>query len=144
MDVNVFVPFSQAAGIVDALAALGLSPERPAAEWAPMAGVRLVGPDEPALLDLFFSLDEHYDEIARRVRRFPFGMERRTLPFLSAEDLTLFKLSFGRDKDWVDVRRLAAAMPEIDVDYVERQLIALRGPTMYPRIARLRRLIREQ
>ena len=26
----------------------------------------------------------------------------------------------------------------LDVDYIERQLIELRGPTMYPRLARLR------
>ena len=41
------------------------------------------------MLDLFFSLHERYDDIARRIRRFPFGSDGRELPFLSAEDLAL-------------------------------------------------------
>ena len=96
------------------------------------------------MLDLFFSLDERYDEIAGRVRRFPFGSGSLEFPFLSAEDLVVFKLSFGRDKDWVDLRRIAAGHAELDVDYVERQLIGLRGPTMYPRLARLSRIARQE
>ena len=142
VDVNVFVAFASASEIVSSFAALGYAPERPAEDWVPIAGVRLVRAGEPPMLDLFFSLDERYDDIARRVRRFPFGSEGSELPFLSAEDLALFKLSFGRDKDWVDLRRLAAAHPELDIEYIEHQLIGLRGPTMYPRLARLRRLTR--
>ena len=61
---------------------------------------------------------------------------------MSAEDVVLFKLSFGRDKDWVDLRAIALARPDVDVAYVERQLISLRGPSMHPRIARFRRLLR--
>jgi hypothetical protein len=54
----------------------------------------------------------------------------------------VFKLSFARPQDWVDVRAIAAARPELEVDYIERQLVALRGPTMYPRLARLRSFLR--
>lgn len=61
-----------------------------------------------------------------------------------AEDLTVFKLSFGRDKDWVDIRGIAAAAPDLDVAYIEDQLVGLRGPLMHPRIARLRSLIRSE
>jgi hypothetical protein len=139
----VFVPFTRASGIVDSLEELGFSAELTEAAWSPITGVRLVQDDAPAVLDLFFSVDEHYDEIARRVRRFPFGSKAVDLPFLSAEDLALFKLSLGRDKDWVDLRRLAMANPGLDFGYIENQLIALRGPTMYPRLARLRRFVRE-
>ena len=66
------------------------------------------------------------------------GPDAVELPFLSAEDLALFKLSFGRDKDWVDVRAIAESVHELDIDYIERQLIGLRGPAMHPRVARLR------
>jgi hypothetical protein len=143
VDVNVFVPFDRSTEIVAGLEELGFAPERPPDQWLPVAGVRLLqAAGSPAMLDLFFSLDERYDEIARRVRRFPFGAERVELPFLSAEDLAVFKLSFGRAKDWVDLRRLVAATPELDEEYIEAQLIGLRGPTMYPRLARLRRLRR--
>jgi hypothetical protein len=143
VDLNVFVPFERAGEIVASLGPLAFSPEQPAGQWIPIAGVRLVRGGEPPMLDLFFSLHERYGEIARRVRRFPFGSGGVELPFLSAEDLALFKLSFGRDKDWVDLRRLVAATPDLDVAYIEDQLIGLRGPTMYPRLARLRRMSRE-
>jgi hypothetical protein len=143
VDVNVFVPFERAPEIVAGLEELGFAPERPPDQWLPVAGVRLVQAAGPATLDLFFSLDERYDEIAGRVRRFPFGADQVELPFLSADDLAVFKLSFGRDKDWVDLRRLAMSRADLDLEYVERQLIGLRGPTMYPRLARLRRLVRE-
>ena len=143
VDVNVFVSFESAEEIVQSIEELGFVPERPSEDWVPVAGVRLVRGGEPPLLDLFFSLDERYDEIARRVRHFPFGSDGLELPFLSAEDLVLFKLSFGRDKDWVDLQSLVTSSSELDVEYIERQLVGLRGPTMYPRLARLRRLIRE-
>ena len=143
VDVNVFVPFQAGAPVVSGLGALGFSAERPAAEWLPAAGVRLHRPADQVRVDLFFSLDAGYDEVARRTKRFPFGDQAMMLPFLSAEDLALFKLSFGRDKDWVDLRSLVHAHPELDVDYVERQALGLRGPTMHPRLARLRMLARE-
>jgi hypothetical protein len=142
VDVNVFVLFSSASPVVLEFSRLGFEPERPSEQWASVAGVRIVRPQDPVRLDLFFSIDEHYEEIARRTRLFPFGPDSRELPFLSAEDLAIFKLSFGRDKDWVDLRRLAAAHPEIDLAYIERQLIGIRGPSMYPRLARMRTLTR--
>jgi hypothetical protein len=37
-----------------------------------------------------------------------------------------------------------ASQADLDVDYVERQLIGLRGPQMYPRVTRFRRLLREE
>ncbi|GAC1598326.1 MAG: hypothetical protein NVS3B21_23740 [Acidimicrobiales bacterium] len=54
----------------------------------------------------------------------------------------MFKLSFGRPKDWVDLRSLCTRTPDLDVAYVERQLLALRGPTMHPRLSRFRALLR--
>lgn len=141
VDVNVFVPVERAPAVIEKLSVLGLIPEQIAEAWAPVAGVRLRG-DQGEVADLFFSLDEHYAEVARRLRRFPFGAPPRRLPFLSAEDLVVFKLSFNRDKDWVDIRQIFVAGTSLDLDYVEGQLIALRGPTMHPRLARLRALAR--
>ena len=109
----------------------------------PAAGIRLRRSSDPFPLDLFRSLDAAYDEIARRCVLQPFGPGQQRLPFLSAEDLAVFKLSFGRDKDWVDLQAMARARPDLDVAYVERQLLHLRGPTMHPRLARLRQLLRD-
>lgn len=141
VDVNVFVPVDRAPAVIEKLSMVGLRPEKSHAAWAPVAGIRLRG-DGGDVADLFFSIDEHYSEVAARVRRFPFGDPPRRLPFLSAEDLVVFKLSFNRDKDWVDIRQLLVAGTGLDLDYVEAQLIALRGPSMHPRLARLRALAR--
>lgn len=143
VDVNVFASFESAPRVVSQLDPLGLEPDQAPEDWSPIAGVRLGRTGDPIHLDLFFSVDDRYREIARRKRRFPFGPEQRRLPFLSAEDLVIFKLSFGRDKDWVDLRQVVRARPNIDLAYVERQLVGLRGPTMYPRMARLRQLVRQ-
>lgn len=142
VDVNVFAPPEEIDGALDALAAVGLVPEQQRTEWLPIAGIRLRNPSEPFPVDVFPSLDPAYALIEARVVEQPFGPERDLLPFLSAEDLTLFKLSFGRAKDWVDLTAIARARPDLDVDYIERQLVELRGPSMYPRLARLRSLLR--
>lgn len=140
IDVNVFVPADEIGLVTDAVAPLGYRPPD-SADATSIAGIRFDHTVEPFPLDVFPSLDDRYGEIARRVERHPFGRGSDVLPFLSAEDLCIFKLSLGRPQDWVDLRNIAAARPGLDVDYIEDQLIALRGPTMYPRLARLRRFL---
>lgn len=137
IDVNVFVTAEEIGSIADAVGPLGY--RRPlGGDATAIAGIRFDHAVEPFPLDVFVSLDDRYEEIARRVERHPFGRGDDLLPFLSAEDLCIFKLSFGRPQDWVDLRNIATARPGLDADYIEDQLLALRGPTMYPRIARLR------
>ena len=144
IDVNVFTPLADIDGVLLALSDLDLAPELPREDWLPLAGIRLRRGPHPFAVDLFPSLDEGYEEIERRRVELPFGPERDLLPFLSAEDLAVFKLSFGRDKDWVDLRAMARSRPDLDMDYIESQLIGLRGLTMHPRIVRLRALLRER
>jgi hypothetical protein len=140
IDVNVFVPVDEFGVIAEAVGPLGY--RAPAgAEATSISGIRFDHAVEPFPLDVFPSLDDLYDEIARRVERHPFGRGDDRLPFLSAEDLCIFKLSFGRPQDWVDLRNIAAARPQLDAEYIERQLVALRGQAMYPRLARLRRYL---
>jgi hypothetical protein len=137
VDVNVFVPFGEAAPVVAALESIGLAPERPLDEWVPIAGGRLVQGSGAAVVDLFFSVDEQYEQILKRCVRRPFGNGRR-VSVHAAEDLAVFKLSFGRSKDWVDLEALVKAQPDLDLDVVESTLVALRGKGTMPRIARLR------
>lgn len=144
VDVNVFTPFAEVDAILEVLASIDLRPERGRADWLPSAGLRLRRELNPYPVDIFLSLDDRYAEIERRCPRYPFGHGDAILPFLSAEDLALFKLSFGRDKDWVDLRAIARARPALDIDYIERQLVGLRGPSMYPRVVRLRSFVREE
>lgn len=142
VDVNVFAPIDDIDAVLGVLAEIGLHPEEVRQRWVPIAGIRLRG-GGPYPVDLFASLDERYGEIAARTVDHPFGPALVRLPFLSPEDLAVFKLSFGREKDWVDLRSIASSRSDLDIDYVERQLIGLRGPAMYPRVTRLRRLLRE-
>lgn len=142
VDVNVFQPSSELGRIVAALEPLGLRPQSPPGDQPPITGVRFVHDEDPFPVRVFPALDDRYREIeARRVHR-PFGRGDDVLPFLSAEDLCLFKLSFGRPQDWVDLAAVATATPALDVDIIEDLLLALRGPGMHPRLARFRSLLR--
>jgi hypothetical protein len=140
VDVNVFVPVDRSVEVVQHFGRIGLRSEVPVDAWSPIAGVRLAPVRGVGRVDLFFSVDDGYEQIAERIRWFSFGVEGAPLPFLAPEDLVLFKLSFGRDKDWVDLAAMAATGLEVDLDVVERLLIGLRGPSLYPRMARARAL----
>ncbi|HZT65532.1 MAG TPA: hypothetical protein VFA11_07065 [Acidimicrobiales bacterium] len=140
VDVNVFVDHGRAAQVTQLFEPIGYRPDRSPEEWQPPSGgVRLLSDTSPFALDLFFSLDPRYDTVANRVGTVELAGAR--LPILSPEDLAVFKMSFNRDQDWVDIGRLAAARPGLDLGYIEDQLIGLRGPHMYPRIARLRAVV---
>ena len=140
VDVNVFVQPDGLDPVAAALAGLGYAPTEDAAP--PIAGVRFVSSSDPFPIDVFPNLDPRYAEIERRVVFHGFGPNADRLPLLSAEDLCIFKLSFGRPQDWVDLAAIARARPDLDLGYIEQQAVGLRGPTMYPRVARLRGLVR--
>ncbi len=126
-------PRRRSTGCRHALQPLGLRRiEDPRDERPPIAGIRFEHIDEPFPVDVFPALDVRYHEIERRRVLRPFGRGDDVLPFLSAEDLCLFKLSYGRPKDWVDLAAVAAARSDIDVDQIEDLLVGLRGPSMYP------------
>jgi hypothetical protein len=141
IDVNVFTPYDDLAPVDDAFRELGY--EREPGEALPIAGVRFVHASEPFPIDVFPALDPRYETMKSRIVRHRFGARNNRLPFLSAEDLCIFKLFVGRPQDWVDLGAIALAMPGLDLAYIEDQLIGLRGPTMYPRVARLRGLLRD-
>lgn len=142
IDVNVFTPPDDLKPVLAALAPLRYRPAASAEDRVPIAGIRFVHDTEPFPIDVFPPLHERYREVERRRVLHPFGRDGHVLPFLSAEDLCVFKVSFGRPKDWVDLAAIADARPALDLDYIEDQLVALRGPTMYPEVARLRTLLR--
>jgi hypothetical protein len=144
VDVNVFSPLDAIDAVLDVFGSIGLRPTEPRDRWIPIAGIRLRRAAGPYPVDLFPSLDDRYAEIHARTREHPFGSIGARLPFLSPEDLCLFKLSFGREKDWVDLRAIASSSAALDTEYVERQLIALRGPAMHPRMSRFLDLLRAE
>ena len=103
IDVNVFVPATEAPRVFAAL---------PAGVRHGAADVRAAEDDEQVRLwwddtpvDLFFAADPFHAEVARRCRAVPFA--GRTIRVLCAEDLAVFKAMFDRPKDWVDIDQMA-------------------------------------
>jgi hypothetical protein len=142
IDLCVSTPLAAATSLADGLAPSGWRAQGVPTEWLPVAGTRFVRAGEGVTLDVFFSFDDYHLDVLRRAVRKPFlhQGQRRDLPFLSADDLVVFKVSFGRGQDWVDIENMIVGGTPIDLDDVERQLIRFKGPTLYPRIARLRAL----
>lgn len=141
VDISVFVPWSEREVVIPLFEPIGYTPVTAPGASMPIAGVRLATPGSRVLLDVFFAVDEHYELVRQRLRWYPFGPNGEDVPFFSAEDIAMFKVSFGRPKDWVDLQRMVQSGPPLDLDYIEDTLVALRGPTMYPRIARLRAMV---
>lgn len=142
VDVSVFVPWEERSTVLPLFDGIGYRPEAPVADAAPIAGVRLVHEDQREVIDVFFALDAVYDRVRDRAVPVEIGLHGEVLPFFTAEDITAFKVSFNRPKDWVDLQSLVRSGTALDLDYIEDLLLDLRGPTMHPRVARLRALVR--
>jgi hypothetical protein len=75
-------------------------------------------------IDLFLPVLALSHEAMQRRVRVPFG--ERQAWILSAEDVALFKLIFGRTKDQADLERLFAAQRgRLDLDYLDRWVAEL-------------------
>jgi hypothetical protein len=146
VDINVGVPYESRMTLLRQLEEIGWHADDEDAQSVPAAGTRLHQVDETVVIDLFFAFDDFHEVALDRAVAKPFihAGDRHELQFLSADDLVVFKISFGRSKDWVDIEAMINAGTTIDPDYVERQLVQFKGPTAYPLVARLRALLRHQ
>jgi hypothetical protein len=141
IDVNVFVPASEAPKVLDVLGALGVATDRPglAAQATRDGQLRVFW--ETAPIDLFFSYDAVHDSSMARRRSVPFGPDAR-IDILSAEDLMTYKAIFNRPKDWRDIGEMIfAALQPLDFDYVRGWIRRLDAPDV-DRLAKLEALIR--
>lgn len=146
VDINVGVPYESRSTLLTRLDAIGWHIEADGEHAPPAAGTRLHQLGETVVIDLFFAFDDLHEVVLDRAVARPFfhAGVRHELRFLSAEDLTVFKMSFGRTKDWADIESMIAAGTPIDADDVERQLVQFKGSTAYPSAARLRAMLRGQ
>jgi len=146
VDINVGVSYESRSTLLTRLDAIGWHTDADAPEGLPVAGTRLHQLGETVVIDLFFAFDDLHDAVLDRavVRPFIHAGSRHELRFLSAEDLTVFKMSFGRTKDWVDIEAMIAAGTPINADFVERQMVRFKGVTAYPSVARLRAMLQGQ
>jgi hypothetical protein len=139
IDVNVFLPASEAERVFAVLGSLGAAVHNP--------GLRkLVARDEQVRIlwdatpvDVFFAYDPlHQSSMRRRVRVDFYG---DPIHILSAEDLITYKATFDRDKDWRDIASIVYACDEpLDYDYVRHWLQRIDGPEGR-RLARFERVV---
>lgn len=141
IDLNVFLRPTMLNVVVAALAPLGVSPPEDSGPRVPTSGVRC--PWDETHVDLFLPYDdEFFDAVQARIEEHIFldsSDNEHTLPFLSAEDLVIFKINFNRPKDWVDIGSILEEK-FLDVEYVEKWLLHLRGDRVWPDLRRFLRM----
>lgn len=132
LDVNVFIRPDRATVAIDAM------PERVSVTPAKRAAaerdgqVRLWWEDTP--IDLFFDTHDFYEEVSRETRRVSF--EGRAIPVLGCVALLVFKVMYGRPKDWGDIQSMldAGVDGELALEHA-KELLGLRDPSV-KRLAR--------
>jgi hypothetical protein len=122
IDINIFAPPAQTRRVLRAL------PSK--VQWADDDRDRLRRDGQVRLwwdttpIDLFLSTTSFHRRASRRVRREPFRDE--TLPFLTCDDLAVFKVFFDRSRDWADLEEMIAAS-SFDVGAVRATIADLLG-----------------
>jgi hypothetical protein len=135
IDVNVFVPASEAERVLAALPDGVAQPEGTVEAIERDGQIRLWWDDTP--VDLFFDYVPIHEEAARNRRTVPF--EGTTIPVLGPTELAVFKAMFDRTRDWADVEAMAAA-GTLDAGEVRRALSTLVAEDD-PRLARLEQAV---
>jgi hypothetical protein len=141
----------QARGTVDIDINLFLAPERRDPVLAALPDPIAVGAADRAAIDrdgqvrlfwganpvdLFFNTTPFHEAVAERVRWEPFM--GRDLPFLSCQDLAVFKVFFDRTKDWADLEAMHEA-GTLDVEHVLGIVVRYLGGDD-DRVERIRRI----
>jgi len=134
LDVNVFVHPDWTDEVLDALPGEVVATDGDRALLAHEGQARLWWERTP--VDVFLSTTAFHDAAADRVRWEPFAS--RELPFLSCDDVAVFKAFFNRTKDWADLEAMHDA-GTLDIATVTGVLVRHLG-AMDERVERLRQL----
>jgi len=120
VDISIFVAEHELPRAIDALERAGVMIDRADAERSVARIGMFTGRAGRTLVDVFISRHPHFLEMQQRRHklRTPSGAE---LWFVSAEDLCIMKLIYGRSKDVPDLERMFAALP-LDLAYVRAWL----------------------
>ena len=126
VDINLFVPPESARLALETLKTAGLDIDVEDAMRVAAERFDGIGYFRGVRVDLFFdSIPLHVMALARRVRVDLLGTP---VWVLSAEDLTVFKAMFNREKDWVDISAMVADRGVgFDRAYVHDQIAAHLG-----------------
>jgi hypothetical protein len=109
VDISIFVAESELPRVIDALERSGVMVDRADAEKSVARIGMFTCRAGRTLVDVFISHHPHFLEMQRRRRklRYPSG---ESLWFVSAEDLCVMKLVYGRAKDVPDLERMFALL----------------------------------
>lgn len=124
VDVSVFVSPDELPRVFDVLERAGVMLDRADATRRVARTAFFQGRLGRTIVDVFLSEHPQYESMRRRSQRV-LDSTGQSLSFISAEDLCLHKLIFGRPKDVVDVERLLAVRPELDLGYVRSWLVQM-------------------
>jgi hypothetical protein len=105
VDVNVFVEANEVDRVLAAIGDVVNANESERESLVREGQVRLWWDVTP--VDLFLNNTPFHHDVATRVRHYDFAGAR--LPFLSCDDLAVFKAFFNRPKDWVDLGTMLGA-----------------------------------
>jgi hypothetical protein len=136
IDVNVFVPATDAGRVLRALPPAIAQPAGTEERIAADGQIRLWWDETP--IDLFFDYVPLHADAARHRKRVPFAGTR--IPVLGPVELAAFKAMFDRTRDWADIEAMVGAAT-LDVDAVRETLAALL-PEDDERFARLDEAVR--
>ncbi|MGI9328799.1 MAG: hypothetical protein ACR2PZ_26525 [Pseudomonadales bacterium] len=122
IDVNIFVEAVDGQKAIDAMPH-GVAHHKSDLEILQRDGqVRLWWSQTP--VDLFLNTTAFHVEASRRIRWEQFM--NTDLPFLSCNDLAVFKVFFNRGKDWVDLEEMQHA-GTLDINAVSAVILAMLG-----------------
>jgi hypothetical protein len=139
VDLTVFVEPGDLSRVVAALERAGVMLDPGAEREAARIGL-FRGRLGRTPVDVFVASHPHHHEMrGRRLTAVDPGGATRW--FISPEDLVVLKLFYGRPKDEIDLERLFAVRPDLDLDYVEGWIERMvpAGDRRLALLARLRR-----
>lgn len=126
VDINLFVDEAQLGDVIDVLASAGVKVDPATAMASAVRDGMFVGRLDGMRIDVFVpSIPFSHEAEKTRVRLSDDSGWSGW--FLSAEALSVFKLLFFRGKDVVDLERLVAVRPELDMAYVRRWIVDMMG-----------------
>lgn len=124
IDINVFVPRSDATKVLTVLAPLGVNIAGADVQAARTGQCRVMWGNTP--VDLFFADLPLHDAMRRAVRRMHFAGE--SIPILAPEHLLVCKALFNRSKDWLDIPDMLLTVSDLRADEITRWMNEIAGP----------------
>jgi len=118
VDLSIFAPPGELSRVFDSLERAGVMLDRDDAAKAQARISMFNGRAGRTQVDVFCGEHPHFDDVRRNRRRVASPETGTPLWFISADDLAIFKLLFGRAKDVPDLEWLFAAEPSRDVAYI--------------------------